>query len=180
MTDIVRTIRLYGKLGKRFGRVHRLAVNSAAEAVRALGSQLRGFDAYLTQSKDNGMAYAVFYGKRNIGEENLHDPSGGTDIRFAPVMLGRKNGGWLQIVLGAVLVVAGSACQDGLRHDYRRRGATADANTERYQRKGQAGESAELRVQWPDQHASAGKPGASAVRRTDRRQCCTICWNQCR
>ncbi len=49
----VTTIRLYGKLGARFGRVHRLAVSSAAEAVSALGSQLQGFNAYLTRSKDN-------------------------------------------------------------------------------------------------------------------------------
>lgn len=103
------TIRLYGKLGARFGRVHHLAVNSAAEAIRALGSQLHGFDAHLTQSKDNGVGYAVFYGKRNLAEENLHDPTGAEEIRLAPVMLGRKNGGWLQVILGAVLVVVGAA-----------------------------------------------------------------------
>ena len=32
----LKTIRLYGKLGTRFGRIHRLAVASAAEAVRVL------------------------------------------------------------------------------------------------------------------------------------------------
>ena len=45
----LRTIRLYGEAGRRFGRVHRLALdtNSVAEAVQALCSQIAGFRAYL-------------------------------------------------------------------------------------------------------------------------------------
>lgn len=35
------TIRLYGALGARFGRVHKLAVQTSAEAVKALMYQLR-------------------------------------------------------------------------------------------------------------------------------------------
>ena len=34
--EVLREVRLYCVLGKRFGRVHRLAVASASEAVRAL------------------------------------------------------------------------------------------------------------------------------------------------
>jgi len=108
MTERVRTIRLYGKLGAKFGRVHRLAVNSAAEAIRALGSQLRGFEAFLTQSKDMGFGYAVFYGKRNIGEDELRNLTENDEIRFAPIVFGAKNGGVFQIIIGAVLIVAGA------------------------------------------------------------------------
>lgn len=45
----LRTIRLYGEAGRRFGRIHRLALdtNSVAEAVQALCSQIAGFRAYL-------------------------------------------------------------------------------------------------------------------------------------
>lgn len=106
-TGKLTTIRLYGKLGAKFGRVHHMAVSSAAEAVRALGSQLRGFDAFLTQAKDNGYGFAVFYGRRNLTEEELHMPNNEREIRFAPIILGRKNGGWLSIIIGAVLIVAG-------------------------------------------------------------------------
>ena len=35
MTAALREIRLYGALGRRFGRIHRLAVDSVAEAMRA-------------------------------------------------------------------------------------------------------------------------------------------------
>lgn len=105
------TIRLYGKLGKLFGRVHRMAVSSAAEAVRALGSQLPGFDRFLTEGKDNGYGFAVFYGKDNLEEERLTHPSFGDDIRIAPVILGSKNGGWFNVIVGAVLVGVGAVLQ---------------------------------------------------------------------
>lgn len=107
MSERVTTIRLYGKLGAKFGRVHRLAVSSAAEAVHALSMQLVGFEAYLTQSKDRNEGYAVFYGKENLAEDQLQNPHGMRDIRIAPVVIGAKNSGWLNIVLGIVLVVAG-------------------------------------------------------------------------
>lgn len=104
----VKTIRLYGQLGAKFGRVHRMAVNSAAEAVSALSSQIRGFESYLTKAKDNGMAFTVFLGKRNINEDGLRDPAGADEIRIAPVMMGAKRAGIFQIILGAVLIVVGA------------------------------------------------------------------------
>lgn len=97
------TIRLYGKLGALFGRKYRLNVKSPAEAMRALCVQLKGFESYLTNSK---VEYGVFVGKRNIGEEQLCDPSGGDDIRIAPFISGAK-AKWVQTVVGIVLVVVG-------------------------------------------------------------------------
>lgn len=113
MAERIRTIRLYGKLGARFGRVHRLAVNSAAEAVRALGVLHKGFNQFMTDSKDMGLAFAVFYGKRNIGRDQLGEPPSDNDIRIAPVVQGSKSGG-LQVVLGVALVVAASFFTGGL------------------------------------------------------------------
>lgn len=102
-------IRLYGVLGSKFGRVHHLAVANAAEAIRALGSQLVGFDAFLTQAKDNGLVFAVFYGKKNLTEDELLNPHGHDSIRIAPVIMGSKNGGWLNVIVGAVMVFIGFA-----------------------------------------------------------------------
>lgn len=104
---MLRKVRLYGELGARFGRVHELAVSSAAEAVRALGVMLYGFDAYLTNAKDRGVGYAVFYGKRNISQHELCDLSDSEEIRIAPVLMGAKRGGIFNIILGAVLIFAG-------------------------------------------------------------------------
>lgn len=108
MSEKIRTIRLYGKLGTKFGRVHKLAVASASEAVRALSSLLPGFKQELVNSKAAGVAYAVFLGKRNIALDQLADPAGRDDIRIAPVLQGSKRGGVLQTIVGAVLVVVGA------------------------------------------------------------------------
>lgn len=105
---MLRKIKLYGQLGARFGRVHELAVDSAAEAVRALGFMLPGFDAHLTQSKDRGVGYAVFYGKRNIGKDELANLPDSAEIRIAPMLVGSKRRGIFQIILGAVLIVVGA------------------------------------------------------------------------
>lgn len=101
------TIRLYGVLGARFGRVHKLAVQTSAEAVKALCINLDGLESYLMNAKKNGMTFAVFRGKRNVGVEDFKDLAGDSDIRIAPIMEGAKKAGMFQTILGAVLVVAG-------------------------------------------------------------------------
>lgn len=101
------TIRLYGALGARFGRVHKLAVQTSAEAVKALCVNFDGLEDYLMNAKKNGMTFAVFRGKRNVGVEDFKDLAGDSDIRIAPVMEGAKKAGMFQTILGAVMVVAG-------------------------------------------------------------------------
>ncbi len=101
------TIRLYGALGARFGRVHRLAVQTSAEAVKALCVNLDGLESFLMNAKKNGMTFAVFRGKRNIGEQDFKELGGDSDIRIAPVLEGAKKAGLFQAILGAVMVVAG-------------------------------------------------------------------------
>ncbi|HCI6019531.1 TPA: tail assembly protein [Klebsiella quasipneumoniae subsp. quasipneumoniae] len=103
------TIRLYGALGARFGRVHRLAVQTSAEAVKALSVNLSGFESYLLNAKKSGMVFAVFRGRKNIGVDDFQSLSGASDIRIAPVMEGAKKAGVFQTILGAVMVVAGVA-----------------------------------------------------------------------
>lgn len=100
----VRTVRLYGKLGAKFGRSFRLAVSSPAEAIRALACQLKGFERHLRESKEQGVAYAVFVGARNLREDELVLPPGNDDIRIAPIIAGAKRGGLFQLVLGAALL----------------------------------------------------------------------------
>lgn len=101
----LKTIRLYGKLGAKFGRVHQLAVTNAAEAVRALCVLLPGFESHLAHAPGG---YTVFYGKENISPDQLKHPSGSDDIRIAPVPAGAKSGGIFAVVIGAVLIVAGA------------------------------------------------------------------------
>lgn len=103
------TVRLYGVLGARFGRVHRLAVKTSVEAVKALCINLDGFESYLLNAKKNGMAFTVFRGKQNISLDDFRNLSGESDIRIAPVLEGAKKAGTFQVILGAVMIAAGLA-----------------------------------------------------------------------
>ncbi|MHA6847269.1 tail assembly protein [Ralstonia syzygii] len=104
MEQKIRTVRLYGRLGARFGRVFRLAVGSPAEAVRALCSQVESFRRELATSHERGIRYACFIGRRNIGESELELPPGADDIRIAPVLAGAKQSGLFQTILGAAIL----------------------------------------------------------------------------
>lgn len=114
MAERIRTIRLYGQLGARFGRVHRLAVGSAKEAIRALGVIHADFNRFMTESKDMGLVFAVFYGKRNLGLDQLHEPPSDSDIRIAPIVQGSKSGGVLQVALGIALIAVATIATGGL------------------------------------------------------------------
>lgn len=114
MAERIRTIRLYGRLGAKFGRVHRLAVGSAKEAIRALGVIHADFNRFMTESKDMGLVFAVFYGKRNLGLDQLHEPPSDSDIRIAPIVQGSKSGGGLQVALGIALLAVATIATGGV------------------------------------------------------------------
>ncbi|MDX7988761.1 tail assembly protein [Xenorhabdus sp. 12] len=105
--NTLRTIRLYGVLGARFGRIHQLAVSTPQEAIRALSVLIDGFERFLLTAKERGFTFAVFNGKRNLQHDELTFPGEG-DIRIAPVIIGSKKAGIFQTILGAVMVVAGA------------------------------------------------------------------------
>jgi predicted phage tail protein len=108
MNETLREIRLYGRLGSLFGRVHWLAVSSTSEAIRALCVLVPGFERALAASDAHGVRYACFIGKRNIGEDELAHPVGNEPIRVAPILAGAKQSGLFQTILGAVLIVVGA------------------------------------------------------------------------
>lgn len=108
MGNQLSTIRLYGEVGARFGRVHHLAVDSCAEAISALSAILPGFDQYMRDSQSRGLTFAPFIGKRNIGFNEMSQPiPDGEEFRIAPIIIGNKKGGLFQTILGAAMIVAG-------------------------------------------------------------------------
>lgn len=107
MQEVMTRIELHGSLGKTFGKVHHRLISTTKEASRALAKTIPGFEAYMISSKSRGFTYAVFKGKKNIGEDDLGYPVAGEVIKIVPVIIGSKKAGLLQTVLGAVLVVAG-------------------------------------------------------------------------
>lgn len=107
MTTAVRTIKLKGELGARYGREFRIAVANGGEALQALGAQLPGFREYVRDTEGRGLAFTFFYGKRNINpNEELFDPAGSGDITIMTVPVGNKRGGLFQTILGIALIAS--------------------------------------------------------------------------
>ncbi|MEX9609195.1 tail assembly protein [Providencia manganoxydans] len=101
----LKTIRLYGVLGFKFGRVHHLAIDSPREAIKALSALYDGFEQFLANAHLKGLEFAVFKGRRNITEDELHLDTC-EEIRIAPVIKGSKRGGFFQTVLGVAMIGA--------------------------------------------------------------------------
>lgn len=108
----LREVRLYGDLGRRFGRLHRLAVLTPAEAVQALCAVLPGFErAFVGHPGRPPRRYHVFVGRgaqrAAIIHEQASDPVGLTEpIRVVPVIEGAKRGGFFGVLLGVALLIA--------------------------------------------------------------------------
>lgn len=109
MQEVMTQIELSGVLGKTFGKTHHRLISTTHEACRALAATINGFEQFMSTSKQRGLTYAVFRGKKNIGEDDLGFPVTGDVIRIVPVIIGSKKAGALQTILGAVLVVVGVA-----------------------------------------------------------------------
>jgi predicted phage tail protein len=101
----MREVRLYGWLGREFGRVHHFVVSTPAEAIAALSANFPRFKAALMQRNQPG--YHVFTGKRNINESQLKQiASDELVIKIIPAIAGAKQG-VLQTILGIVLIAVG-------------------------------------------------------------------------
>lgn len=92
---VFKTIKLTGNLGRRFGRIHRLAVETPAEAIRALCTLHKGLRAAMEQA---GAEYRVLINREPINdfERELH-LMGGDTYTIAPVTRGGKS------VLGRII-----------------------------------------------------------------------------
>lgn len=97
----MKTIRLYGALGEKFGRVWRFDVHSPAEAVRALCSQVKGFRQYLQAHRERG--FRVLCDTQARGERDLALGTAAATIRIVPVVQGAGKG-LGQILLGGALI----------------------------------------------------------------------------
>lgn len=102
---MLKTIKLYGILAKKFGKEFRLEVESTREAMRALSVQVPGFGHFMLHAHEQGLEFAVFQDKQNISETELDMSTSAKVIKVVPKVKGA--GGVVQTIVGAVLVVAG-------------------------------------------------------------------------
>lgn len=102
----MKTIKLYGELGRKFGKIFRFDVKTPREAVRALSNQIKGFERYMMTAHEKGIGFAVFTDKSNIDEKQLDMNTDCAEIRIVPRVIGAKKGGLFQVILGVVMVAA--------------------------------------------------------------------------
>lgn len=103
---MLKTIKLYGVLAKKFGKEFRLEVESTREAMRALSAQVPGFEHFMLHAHEQGLEFAVFQDKHNISEKELDMNTSAKVIKVVPKVKGA--GGAFQTIIGAVLVVVGA------------------------------------------------------------------------
>lgn len=107
---MLKTVLLYGELRRRFGKRHRLAVRTPAEAIRALRANHRGFEKLVA-----GGRFHVIVGKESVSDyEDIHNPSHVDEvIKIIPLVGGAKSP-FFQILLGAVLITTAIVFSGGL------------------------------------------------------------------
>lgn len=104
---MLKTIKLYGILAKKFGKEFHLAVDNTREAMRALCVQVPGFEHFMLHAHEQGLEFAVFQDKQNISETELDMSTSAKVIKVVPKVKGAGGDGILQTILGAVMVVVG-------------------------------------------------------------------------
>lgn len=104
---MLKTIKLYGILAKKFGKEFRLDVENTREAMRALSVQVPGFEKFMLHAHEQGLRFAVFQDKYNISETELDMSTDARVIKIVPKVVGAGGDGIFQTILGAVLVVVG-------------------------------------------------------------------------
>ncbi|MPQ84479.1 tail assembly protein [Pseudomonas sp. MAFF 730085] len=104
----MRTIKLGGVLGKKFGKRYTLDIHGFRDGMAALCMMKPGFEKYLRTAEERGLVFAVFVDERNLGEREL-DLVGREDgdIRIQPIIQGSKQAGMFTTLLGVALIVAG-------------------------------------------------------------------------
>ena len=106
---MLRTVRLYGELAEFVGHKELDAViTCTGDAIRFLISNFPGLEAHMADRH-----YQVLVDDYEIGEEDIHNPIGQSDISIVPVITG-AGGGTRRFLLGAVLIGASFAVGGGL------------------------------------------------------------------
>ncbi|WKN12534.1 hypothetical protein aym_00019 [Klebsiella phage AYM] len=106
MASHTKTIKLSGSLGRRFGVFHNLAVDSVGECIRALSYQVEGFKAFMQSKVGSNMRFGIVADGKPIRTNDFATFAVAKEIRIIPIPKARKNGGLLQIVIGAAIMVA--------------------------------------------------------------------------
>lgn len=101
-------VKLGLSLGRKYGKVHELCVESVPEALRALSVNIPAFKEFMQSHVGQNTRFAIFADGKNLNEHRIKDFKAVKEIRIIPVPQGRKDGGLFQTVIGAALIVVGT------------------------------------------------------------------------
>lgn len=104
ISEELTTIKLSGSLVRLFGREHQRVVVRTKDAMKALCVTLPGFEQFLINSKQRGITFAIFKGKRNVCKDDLENLNSGKEIHIVPVIIGSKRAGMFQTILGVAII----------------------------------------------------------------------------
>ena len=106
----MKTIKLHGILGKKFGQFFKLDVQTAREATHAIACQNKEFKRFMLESDKLGLKFAVFLGRKNITENDIDNVTDTDVIHIVPRIVGSGGSSfnWLQVIGGAVLIGVGA------------------------------------------------------------------------
>ncbi|MGG8661079.1 tail assembly protein [Escherichia phage TR2] len=99
-------IKLGLSLGRKYGKIHELCVESVPEALRALSVNIPAFKEFMQSHVGQNTRFAIFADGKNLNEHRIKDFKAVKEIRIMPIPQGRKSGGLFQTVLGAALIGA--------------------------------------------------------------------------
>ena len=105
----LRTVRFHGPMVDIFGPKFEYRAHNVPKALEAMKNLLDGFERYMLEAHKRGLTFAVFVGKRNVGQDELELTKGTEDIHLVPVVIGSKRAGLFQTVLGVALIGAAMA-----------------------------------------------------------------------
>lgn len=103
----MRTVVLYGSLARKYGKKHKLNIETAAEAIRAMSANFPEFKKDISKGNwhvvrgehiDRGVDLDINqYEALNLGDKDIH---------IAPHVSGSKRGGILKILLGVAMIAS--------------------------------------------------------------------------
>lgn len=99
-------VKLGLSLGRKYGKIHELCVESVPEALRALSVNIPAFKEFMQSHVGQNTRFAIFADGKNLNEHRIKDFKAVKEIRIMPIPQGRKSGGLFQTVLGAALIGA--------------------------------------------------------------------------
>jgi len=117
---MLRKVKLYGDLAKFVGeRVLEADVANAAQSIRFLLANWPELEKYMADRH-----YKVVVNDWEVAEEELHYPTGQSDIQIIPVV-GGAGGNTGRIIIGALLIAASIKTKPGSSHNDERMNALA-------------------------------------------------------